>query len=249
MTADDSETDSNTVVEVEFCIADPKYPLVGISQQTGCTAELQQLVPRSDGGYTVFYRTTGADPDRILNLANDCANLEADLISVNGDEGIFEVQITDANEFFVVTFTDAGAIPQQVWSADGVAHIVAEIPPQYSACKVIDHVVTTHPSMEVVANRQKDYAVPLFSRDNLQAALEDLLTARQREVLVAAYAGGYFEWPRRKSGEELAAEMGVAAPTFAQHLRAAERKLLSLLFTEQVEEVYPSAALRQQTAE
>ncbi|WP_044958497.1 helix-turn-helix domain-containing protein, partial [Halarchaeum acidiphilum] len=52
------------------------------------------------------------------------------------------------------------------------------------------------------------------------------LTDRQRAAFEAAYYGGYFEWPRDSTAEELANAMDVSAPTFHQHLRAAERKLL-----------------------
>ncbi|MFC7046517.1 helix-turn-helix domain-containing protein [Halobacteriaceae archaeon GCM10025711] len=49
-------------------------------------------------------------------------------------------------------------------------------------------------------------------------------------MLWTAYESGYFEWPRRYSGEEIADELGVSHPTFSQHLRKAELKVFSLLF-------------------
>jgi predicted DNA binding protein len=45
-----------------------------------------------------------------------------------------------------------------------------------------------------------------------------------------AYYGGYFEWPRDSSASDVASSMGVSQPTFSNHLRGAERKLLELLF-------------------
>jgi predicted DNA binding protein len=62
---------------------------------------------------------------------------------------------------------------------------------------------------------------------NLRRALDDSLTDRQRAALHAAYHGGYFEWPRGSTAEELAEAMDISSPTFHQHLRAAQRKLLS----------------------
>jgi predicted DNA binding protein len=50
------------------------------------------------------------------------------------------------------------------------------------------------------------------------------------EALRTAFVGGFFEWPRRSSGEEIAAVMGISQSTFLQHLRAAHKKLLSSLF-------------------
>jgi predicted DNA binding protein len=63
----------------------------------------------------------------------------------------------------------------------------------------------------------------------LQRQVEELLTERQRSVLEAAFYGGYFEWPRSVSGKEVASSLGVAPPTFSQHIRKAERKILGLL--------------------
>jgi DNA-binding CsgD family transcriptional regulator len=53
-----------------------------------------------------------------------------------------------------------------------------------------------------------------------------LLTPRQKEVLQAALEAGYFDSPRRKNAREIAAKLGIKHPTFLEHLRKAERKLL-----------------------
>lgn len=59
------------------------------------------------------------------------------------------------------------------------------------------------------------------------AAPDPGLTDRQRDALVAAHRGGYYEWPRRDStAEELAAAMDVAPQTFHEHLRRAEAKVV-----------------------
>ncbi|MFB6165917.1 MAG: helix-turn-helix domain-containing protein [Haloarculaceae archaeon] len=52
------------------------------------------------------------------------------------------------------------------------------------------------------------------------------LTDRQYEVLVAAYDGGYFAQPRAATAAELAADLGIDPSTFAEHLAAAQAKLL-----------------------
>jgi predicted DNA binding protein len=42
--------------------------------------------------------------------------------------------------------------------------------------------------------------------------------------------GGYFEWPRDSTIEELAENMGIAGSTFHHHLRHAQRKLAQAVF-------------------
>ncbi|MFB6157958.1 MAG: helix-turn-helix domain-containing protein [Haloferacaceae archaeon] len=52
------------------------------------------------------------------------------------------------------------------------------------------------------------------------------LTDRQREVLEVAYERGYFEYPGGANATEVAAELDIGLSTFAEHLAAAQSKLL-----------------------
>ena len=52
------------------------------------------------------------------------------------------------------------------------------------------------------------------------------LTDRQRDVLETAQSMGYFDRPRGASGAEVAAALDIGPSTFAEHLAAAQRKLL-----------------------
>lgn len=231
MTASEGNEGETTVVEVEFEVSDPQYPLVALSAETGCEAELLQILPRSDGAYTVFHRITGADPEQILEFTRPYDGFDARVVGRGNESAIIEFRISGDDQFFTISLTDAGAIPTQLASRDGVARIVAEIPAIYSASEVIDCFQETYPSMEIIARRQKDYLVPIFQRQELHDAVTRLLTPRQHEVLLLAYTNGYYDWPRGKTGEELADELDVTYATFSEHLRKAERKLVSLVFS------------------
>ncbi len=56
------------------------------------------------------------------------------------------------------------------------------------------------------------------------------LTDRQREVLRTAYELGYYEHPSETSHEEIADVLGCAPSTVGEHLRKAERRLVSDAF-------------------
>lgn len=56
------------------------------------------------------------------------------------------------------------------------------------------------------------------------------LTERQRTILEAAYARGYYDIPRDATAEELAAQFGLSRRTVDEHLRRGERKILSTFF-------------------
>jgi len=53
------------------------------------------------------------------------------------------------------------------------------------------------------------------------------LTARQREVVAVAVAAGYYRIPRAVTTAEIADEVGIARRTAADHLRRAERKIVT----------------------
>jgi predicted DNA binding protein len=54
----------------------------------------------------------------------------------------------------------------------------------------------------------------------------DTLTERQAEVIETAYEMGYFEYPRATNAETVAAELDIHPSTLAEHLAAAQAKLL-----------------------
>jgi predicted DNA binding protein len=64
----------------------------------------------------------------------------------------------------------------------------------------------------------------------VKSILDENLTDRQRAALEAGYYGGFFEWPRDRSGEEVAQSLDIGASTFHQHLRKAEKALLDSVF-------------------
>ncbi|MGM0605869.1 MAG: helix-turn-helix domain-containing protein [Halobacteriota archaeon] len=56
------------------------------------------------------------------------------------------------------------------------------------------------------------------------------LTDRQRTVLREAYRQGYFRTPREQSAAAIAASLGIARSTFAEHLARAQDRLLAAVF-------------------
>lgn len=104
-----------------------------------------------------------------------------------------------------------------------------------------------------VSGRHREYNILVFRRDDLKNIIEDLegfgtvtlgkleefsettespLTARQQDVVNQALARGYYDWPRKINNEDLAAELDISRATLHEHLRKAERKLLSEVLTD-----------------
>ena len=64
------------------------------------------------------------------------------------------------------------------------------------------------------------------------ASLLSKLTPRQRQMLLTAYALGYYDVPRRISSDELSGHLKVDKSTLVEHLRKAERKLIGSIIAE-----------------
>lgn len=60
----------------------------------------------------------------------------------------------------------------------------------------------------------------------------NLLTEKQREVIVSAFEHGYYESPRRISSQELAKKLKLKSSTLVEHRRKAEQRLLSNILKE-----------------
>lgn len=52
------------------------------------------------------------------------------------------------------------------------------------------------------------------------------LSERQYEVVTTAIEEGYYDWPRKAEAKEIAERLGITHPTFLEHLRKAEQKLI-----------------------
>jgi predicted DNA binding protein len=57
--------------------------------------------------------------------------------------------------------------------------------------------------------------------------LLSVLTDKQREIMAAAYRYGYYDIPTGISSERLAQKMKISKPTLLEHLRKAERRILT----------------------
>lgn len=118
------------------------------------------------------------------------------------------------------------------------------------ACGALPIIRENHGMLEgrdQVSGDQRVFDVVVYRRQDLRKMIEELaaistvelgrltpylepdsmLSERQSEVISTAMRRGYYEWPREVDAETLADDLGIARSTFLEHLRKAERALLS----------------------
>ncbi|WP_424016391.1 bacterio-opsin activator domain-containing protein [Halorientalis pallida] len=228
MSGNASVQQGHAVVEVEFSVRNASYPFVSVTDAESCVFELAEMVPRGDGEYAEFFNVSGIDPDRIVSLAADREALDVSLLESYDQGGMFE--FVAGADCPAVQLAELGALPREATAVDGEGRIVAEIPPRFESAAVVETFLDATSDIELVSKRGKESFSPLFSESAFRQVLETELTERQREVLRAAYDAGYYEWPQECTGADVADDLGITSATFSEHIHAAERKLLGLLF-------------------
>lgn len=217
---------------VEFRLTQSRYPFVAASA-AGCRFELAEIVPRAQDRYAEFFNVRGAETERVEDLASSGNVIDVSCLREYDRGGLFEFLVGDSCP--AIRLAEFGALPRRMWAEGGEGRIVAEIPSRFEATSVLEEFLDETRGTELVAKREIDAVSPMLSTCMFGQILDTRLTDRQSEVLRAAYDAGYYDWPRQATGGDVAARLDISSATFSEHIRAAERTLLHLVF-EQADE-------------
>jgi hypothetical protein len=217
---------SDELVELEFQIRDV-FAALDIPVETDGTTTLDHAVPVGGEEFLVYGTATSDDVDTVATLTENLSHWREFSVRSAGDPTSFEVRMTDPPVLSVVA--SAGGYVDRAVIEDGDYRMTVHLPPSADVRRVTDAVEAVYPTAEMLRRQQ-------ISRDRddpkrFQRRLIADLTDRQRTALETAYHAGYFEWPRDASGEDVASAIGVAPPTFHQHLRKAQRKVFDLMLS------------------
>ncbi len=216
------------VTELELAIDDEDDPLAALAGRADCTLELETVVPLSSDRATVFATVSDAPADAVLDAAADLESVASvRSIARRDDESLFE--LTLEAETIATTVADHGGVVRSVSAAGERTRLVVELPRGSDVRAFVQRLRRGHPT-ELLVRHERDRSTR--TRRAFRDELRDRLTDQQLRALEAAYYGGFFEWPRESTGEEIARSLGVSQPTFNRHFRTAERKLYTLLFDE-----------------
>ncbi|WP_049969667.1 helix-turn-helix domain-containing protein [Haladaptatus cibarius] len=100
--------------------------------------------------------------------------------------------------------------------ADRLESVFARLEEEYDVTLEAIHEVNPHDNVEFADTSDQIY---------------DSLSARQTECLFEAHDAGYYNWPREISANDIADDFGISGPTFLEHLRKGEQKVLDAFLT------------------
>ncbi|GGL35346.1 hypothetical protein GCM10009037_18800 [Halarchaeum grantii] len=213
---------SEHVVQVE-------YRSQAVASELGVPASgdgrfrFERTVAAGDGEYIHYVWVSGLSDEGAVAVFEDAERYRhVRLVGERGDAVLVEATTADAH--VTAAIASHGGRLRSLTVRDGEVRVLAEFPQGVDLRTVTGSIREVADDVELVAQQT-------VARDDAEDERVDAfgdLTERQRAAFESAYYGGYFEWPRDSTAEDLAETMGVSAPTFHQHLRAAERKLLGV---------------------
>lgn len=224
----DQNTHARSVVELEFGLDESEFFLTTVSKETECTLELETVIPRSDGTVLEFLTMRGIDPSKALECFKEAPGIrEVRLLQEDGDEALFEL-ISESR--IAMALADEQTLFKGITVSGGKGRLTADVPPHIDVSAVIESFLSEYPGAELIARRETNRRAPLISEVQFVTELLEDLTEKQLRALRVAHANGYFEFPRQRKAEDIAELLEVSTPTFSQHLRVAEQKLLNKIF-------------------
>ncbi|MFT4947681.1 MAG: PAS domain S-box-containing protein, partial [Natronomonas sp.] len=216
---------TDTVVELEFEVGGADSVFAAITDRLDCRLSLNNITPTTEAGYLCYIDVDGVDPEQVVEGARSARGVEsARVVRGRGQTGIVELRVTTGP---LTALFEHGATIRSFEAADGTGRLIGETAPQSGAQSMIKTLEGAYGEATFIAKRTRTEESPTLTMT--KHAVETELTDRQREVLGLAYHAGYFESPRDSTGDELADALGIASPTFYQHVRKALRKILTLL--------------------
>ncbi|WP_339105073.1 bacterio-opsin activator domain-containing protein [Haloterrigena salinisoli] len=213
-------TDSR--LELELAVHDSRLLLNRFAEHVDGQVTIEGVIERDDDVVMFVSAPKTAD----LTPLEQWASLETvSIVSEGDDEILFEVTVTSSPILEILRTFDVQL--RTATAQNGSTTLVLEVPQRVETRSLVEAIRDGYPETELEARRETTSA---RSARQLDTHLEERLTDKQFEALQAAHYSGFFEWPRESTGEDLADALDVTPPTYHYHLRAAERKLVTLAF-------------------
>jgi HTH-type transcriptional regulator, bacterioopsin transcriptional activator and related proteins len=221
---------TDRVVELEFDFTGTDAFFFTVSDELGCQLNLDAVVPTSAERLLYYVTASDVGSKDLLTCADRSPRVEqARCISTHTENSRFEF-LFKGDEPPLQRLIELGANIHSGRATNGEGALTIRIPAMTEVRPFADAIQTMYPEARLAAKREFERSID--SPTEFRKELQEQLTDRQREVVQMAYHGGYFESPRKSTGEELADALGISPPTFHQHLQAAHRKLFIAIFTE-----------------
>lgn len=219
--------EAETVLELEIELRGSETFFSELSRRMDCTCRLLGSVPSGDA-MLHYVSVTGASAEAIEAYIEEtsAARVDTSRIVRSTDEGcVVAVRVFDSTPELL---QEAGARTVDITIGPESTRVVARAVRDIDIRMLLDAFYEVHgePVLDAKREVERDH----YTDEAFRADVADRLTERQDAALSAAYFGGYFDWPRDSTAEEVAESLDISSATLHQHLRHAQHKLLEIYF-------------------
>jgi len=218
---------TDTVVTLDFHHPDTNLVLGDVSTACDCELTLEQWVATADEGALYYFSVHNADPARVCDYLRDTP--------LDGEYTVVREAGEDRSPLIELRFATQPKLPTDILHSyggtmtsarftDGDLYFGVELPPSVHIRTVVDALREVVPSLELVRKQSVDR--PTETEHDLQNRISAQLTPKQEAALEAAYARGYYEWPRDTTMEELAEAFDITSASLHYRLRRAHQTIV-----------------------
>lgn len=225
---------ADSVLELRFSVGGRSLPFVRTTDRLDCSVTLDGLVVSStDDTLTLYLNVDDADGADFVGAVTTEPDVSDAWIVADGENHTRVGAVLDEDSPLWDLVTREATL-QNIDLTAGDGDICFEAPVSAEVSAVVETIRAEYPDLELTAKRERER--PVTTAADVATAMQSALTDRQYEIYKTAYFGGYFEWPRDNTIEDLAARVDIAGSTFHHHLRHAQRKLAQALLADEVDE-------------
>lgn len=215
---------TTSMTRVEYAVSEPSFVLARLTDIADCTLTYEGGVQQTAGGDHVFVTVEEAPVDAVVDAADGLRAVE-DGQRIRGGETGGVLRLRLAEPFLATELADHGAVLRSATASRDETELVVDIPGSVEARPVTGFVSDRFGDIDLVSKQTREQA----SEHGFYASVLDRLTDRQLEVLETAHYSGFFESPRKATGEVVADSLEISPQAFYQHIRTAQRKLFGAL--------------------
>ncbi|MCF2241532.1 helix-turn-helix domain-containing protein, partial [Halobacterium salinarum] len=220
---------TDTVLNIGVELSDTALFLVELAGATDTTFEQEATIADSQTqGVLMLVTTPHDDPQGVVDTALGYdAVQDAEVIVSTDDESVVQFDLSSSP--LVDVLSECGSRVIRMHADRTTLELDVRVGTEGAARRVLSTLRDKYADVELVAYHEDD---PEQTPHGFREELRNDLTDRQLTALQKAYVSGYFEWPRRAEGKQLAESMDIVPSTYHQHLQAAKQKLVGAFFEE-----------------
>jgi len=220
---------TDTVLNIGVELSDDDILLVDLASAVETEFDHETTISNDQSrGVLTLVSTAHDDADQIVETAESYDDvLAAETIVATDDESVIQFRLERSP--LVDVLSEFGSRVTSMHADGTTLDLEFRVGTERAARRVLDALRETYDHVELVAYHESD---PEQTPHGFREELRNRLTDRQLTALKKAHVSGYFEWPRRAEGKQLADSMDIVPSTYHQHLQAAKQKLVGAFFEE-----------------